>query len=154
MFDKERSPASSLVAVLVVLVVIGSGLSFWLKLGNETPPRESAAAVENPASEITATPRSGPVASVRAPETPGPLVGDRASDNAAANEALSAAEIGEIQTLLSRLDLDPGSHDGVLTSATTEAIRSYQEMAGLPADGAANKALLDELRTVAELYGG
>jgi hypothetical protein len=154
MFDKERSPAGSLVAVLVVLVVIGSGLSFWLKLGDETPPRESVATVENPASAMTETLPSGPVASVRAPETPGPLVGDTASDKAAVNDALSTAEIEEIQTLLSRLDLDPGSHNGVLTSATTEAIRSYQEMAGLPADGAANKALLDELRTVADLYGG
>jgi hypothetical protein len=34
------------------------------------------------------------------------------------------------------------------------AIRSYQELAGLPADGKANAALLEELRTVVELYGG
>jgi len=154
MFDKERSPASSLVAVLVALVVIGSGLSFWLKLGNETPPRDSLATAESPAPAMTETPLSGPVASMRAPETPGPLAGDTASGDMAGEAALSTAEIEEIQALLSRLDLDPGSHSGVLTAETTAAIRSYQEMAGLPADGAANKALLDELRTVAELYGG
>ncbi|MGE5767823.1 MAG: peptidoglycan-binding domain-containing protein [Bacteroidota bacterium] len=32
-------------------------------------------------------------------------------------------------------------------------MRSYQEMAGLPADGEADRALLEELRSVAELYG-
>ncbi|GAB4362582.1 MAG: hypothetical protein Kow00114_17930 [Kiloniellaceae bacterium] len=157
MFDKERSPAGSLIAVLAALVVIGSALSFWLKLDNETAPRESTAALETPAPAapaVSATPDSAPLASVRAPETPGPLAGDPAGGSGAADDALSAAEIEEIQALLSRLDLDPGSRSGVLTAETTAAIRSYQEMAGLPADGAADKALLDELRTVAELYGG
>jgi peptidoglycan hydrolase-like protein with peptidoglycan-binding domain len=82
------------------------------------------------------------------PEMPGPLArGD------GGNDGLSSAEIGEIQALLSRLDLDPGSEQGSLTPATAAAIRSYQEMAGLPADGKADRALLDELRSVAELYG-
>jgi membrane-bound lytic murein transglycosylase B len=72
----------------------------------------------------------------------------------AADAGLTAEEIGEIQRLLGRLDFDPGSEAGVLTAETVEAIRSYQEMAGLPADGEANAALLEELRTVVELYGG
>ena len=116
---------------------------------------DAAPAAAAPAAPDTAgTPDSAPLASVRAPETPGPLAGAPAGASDAGDDALSTAQIEEIQALLSRLDLDPGSRNGVLTAETTAAIRSYQEMAGLPADGAADKALLDELRTVADLYGG
>ena len=41
-----------------------------------------------------------------------------------------------------------------MSADTAAAIRSYQEMAGLPSDGEANRALLEELRSVVELYGG
>ncbi|HIP79157.1 MAG TPA: hypothetical protein EYH07_11915, partial [Kiloniellaceae bacterium] len=39
-------------------------------------------------------------------------------------------------------------------TALEDAIRSYQEMAGLTVDGQASPALLSELRAVASLYGG
>ena len=68
--------------------------------------------------------------------------------------SLTAAELAEIQGLLRRLSLDPGEASGALTEATRQAIRSYQEMAGLPADGEATPALLNELRAVVSLYQG
>ena len=164
--EKERS-SSSFVLTLLGLVVAVGGLAFWMNGGKETPaPREEIAAVE-PAPEFSAdtappmtpgaetpsadNPNAQPLGpSPRAPVTPGPLVGDTAP----APVALTAAQIGEIQKLLDGLGLGPGNLDGVITAETTAAIRAYQEMAGLPADGAANQALLDELRSVAELYGG
>lgn len=89
--------------------------------------------------------------SPRAAVSPGPLAG--AAPAAAPAAVLTAAEIGEIQKLLDNLGLGPGNLDGVLTPGTEAAIRAYQEMAGLPSDGVADKALLEELRSVAELYG-
>ena len=165
--EKERS-SSSFFLTLLGLVVAVAGLAFWMN-GNKqsSTPREEVAAVE-PAPQAQPDPASAAApefsgdtmpppastqplaASQRAPETPGPLVGDKAP---AATE-LTAAEIVEIQKLLDNLGLGPGNLDGAVTADTTAAIRAYQEMAGLPADGAANKALLEELRSVAELYGG
>jgi hypothetical protein len=142
-----------------------------MELGSETPAPQQAAAPQRaapaipeapafampepepavadpalPAPEMPSPEMPSPV--LPGPEMPGPLArGD------GGNDGLSSAEIGEIQALLSRLDLDPGSEQGSLTPATAAAIRSYQEMAGLPADGKADRALLDELRSVAELYG-
>jgi len=169
-FDKERS-TSGFVVMLFALTLLGGGFAVWLKLGSETPPaavgaRQEAAVVPEAAEAAIAEPRLAaqpaepdvPVRfgrSVRAPETPGPLAAANHEGAAmAANDGLTAEEISEVQRLLSRLDFNPGSEAGVLTAETAAAIRSYQEMAGLPADGEANAALLEELRTVVELYGG
>jgi hypothetical protein len=172
-FDKERS-TSGFVVMLFVLTLLGGGLAVWMKLGSETPPASVTAPQEAtvmpaaPEADAPATAAPGMAAepaapeapvrfgrSVRAPETPGPLAAATAEGAAmAANDGLTAEEIGEIQHLLGRLDFNPGSEAGVLTAETVAAIRSYQEMAGLPTDGEANAALLEELRTVVELYGG
>lgn len=172
-FDKERS-TSGFVIMLFALTLLGGGLAFWMKLGSETPPpavtasqqaADTPAAPEAPefapAAPVVAVQPAAPETavrygrSVRAPETPGPLAATATeSSDAATSGGLSAEQIGEIQRLLSRLDFDPGGEIGVLTAQTAAAIRSYQEMAGLPADGEANAALLEELRTVADLYGG
>jgi hypothetical protein len=157
-FDKERS-ASGFVVMMLMLTVLGGGLAFWMKLDNgaAAPQQAPAGQVAKAETAPDIAPESatgtgtdavvlGP--SVRAPESPGPLVA-----GPLAEASLSAEEIGEMQQLLDRLGLDPGSQGGVLTAATSAAIRSYQEMAGLTADGEANKALLEELRSVAELYG-
>src|SRR3546814_14674644 len=119
--------------MMLALTILGGGLAFWMKLSGE------AAAPAPVATEPVVV--LGP--SMRAPVSPGPLVGDG---------ALSAVEVGEIQDLLRLLDFDPGSEPGLLSTAPTAALRSYQEMAGLPAAGAADRALLEELRSAAELY--
>ncbi|WP_299618224.1 peptidoglycan-binding protein [Pelagibius sp.] len=97
------------------------------------------------------------------PEAPAPAAESneraemaKAEEPAAANApaGLTAVELAEVQGLLRRLSLDPGEASGELTEATRQAIRSYQEMAGLPADGEATPALLQELRAVVSLYQG
>ena len=74
-----------------------------------------------------------------------------------ANTALTAAEMREIGDLLRAIGLEPGAVPVGGPQAGTafeDAIRSYQEMAGLTVDGQASPALLSELRAVASLYGG
>jgi|GEM_PF-4385510 len=121
----------------------------------ELPAVKPPAAAVSPGTAEVVRPL-GP--SPRAPESPGPLAGEApakmASVPPAKSPALSGAEIIEIQKLLENLGLGPGNLDGVVSAETTAAIRAYQEMAGLPASGVADQALLDELRSVAELYGG
>lgn len=53
--------------------------------------------------------------------------------------------IAEIQRMLRDLGYDLGPIDGVAGQRTTEAIRTYQERAGLPVDGIASERLLVHL---------
>jgi peptidoglycan hydrolase-like protein with peptidoglycan-binding domain len=67
-----------------------------------------------------------------------------------ASEAPSAStQVQQIEKLLADLGFTPGPQDGVMDQATADAIRSYQQAAGLPEDGAATPALLEELKAVA-----
>ena len=61
---------------------------------------------------------------------------------------MSAAMIQEIKQLLAKLDLGPGPIDGTLDPTTEAAIRSYQQMAGMPVDGQPSQELLQDLRAV------
>ena len=56
--------------------------------------------------------------------------------------------IQEIKQLLAKLDLGPGPIDGTLDPTTVDAIRSYQQMAGMPVDGQPSEELLQDLRAV------
>jgi len=67
---------------------------------------------------------------------------------------LDAKGIAELQRLLGRLELSPGTADGVLGSQTVAAIRMYQEFAGLPVDGKPTRELLADLRQVVGAMGG
>lgn len=167
-FGKERS-TGGFVGLMLALALVGGGLAFWMKLESETPPAPAAPQLAATGTTQPDAVAPEPVATAEPEtETAQPVT---AAENAAAEAApvpsaplgeafdqmlaaeLSPAEIGEIQKLLRFFDLGPGRADGVLTAATTDAIRTYQEMAGLPADGKADRALLDELRSVAALYG-
>jgi len=64
----------------------------------------------------------------------------------AKNRTLSGAGIKKLQTLLDRLDLEPGPQDGLLGDRTIEAIKLYQRFAGLPVDGKPTLDLLLDLR--------
>lgn len=79
------------------------------------------------------------------------LLGGPAPAPAAAG--LAPAEALELETLLAALALEPGPVDGALDAATARAIGEFQAMAGLPADGQATSALLEELRAVARQMG-
>ena len=63
-----------------------------------------------------------------------------------ANAPLGKAGIVEVQRLLARLAFKPGPADGVLGQHTVREIKLYQRFAGLPDDGKATPALLQELR--------
>ncbi len=67
--------------------------------------------------------------------------------------ALGRAEIAELQRLLESLSLYPGPADGVPGAKTFDAIRLYQQMAGLKADGIPSRKLLDQIREVAGQSG-
>lgn len=175
--EKERTSHGFALTLFGLVVVVG-GLTFWFSHieAPQTPREDLAAAQPTPQAapematapspaEATATPAEPPVEipdyepSLRAPEMPGPLAGKPPAagsldKTAASGNDLTVAEIGEIQGLLGELGLDPGPQNGVVSAQTTEAIRSYQDMAGLPGTGEANRVLLEELRAVVSLYGG
>ncbi|MCZ6745217.1 MAG: peptidoglycan-binding domain-containing protein, partial [Alphaproteobacteria bacterium] len=64
---------------------------------------------------------------------------------------LNAGELVEMERLLARLDLGPSTADGIVGNHTVAAIRLYQEIAGLPIDGAPSRALLADLREVVKI---
>ncbi len=66
---------------------------------------------------------------------------------------LTRAETRELEQLLVRLGFNPGLVDGVADARTTAAIEAYQGFAALRVDGMASRALLDELRGVAQSLG-
>lgn len=59
---------------------------------------------------------------------------------------MSAAEIVELQTILTQLGFDTGGIDGVAGGRTRAAIMQVQEQLGLPADGLPTTDLLQRLR--------
>ncbi len=85
----------------------------------------------------------GRIARAPAEPTPGPR---------GANPTV--ADITEIQRLLSQLSFNPGPADGKPGKATREAIRQYQQVAGLPVNGEPSQALLTHLRQVTNMMRG
>lgn len=65
-------------------------------------------------------------------------------------QAIGRAEIRQIQTLLNRMNFNPGPVDGQMGKRTADAIRLYQKFAGMDEDGVPSQALLEDLRAVAE----
>jgi hypothetical protein len=68
--------------------------------------------------------------------------------------ATASLLVRDTELLLTKLAFDPGPADGVLDDTTREAIRRYQEAAGLPQTGEPSKELLDELQAVVAAIGG
>ena len=54
----------------------------------------------------------------------------------------------ETERMLDRLGLAPGRVDGELDPVTVDAIKLYQESAGLPVDGEPSRTLLEDMRAV------
>ena len=146
--DKPRR-RGGWVAVLVLLVLVGGGVWLWRQGRLEpilAPVRTLIARVmPGAAPGSTPSPESAPAAA-NAPST--------ASTSAAATQppaqpaSDNAAMIQEIKQLLAKLDLGPGPIDGTLDPTTEAAIRSYQQMAGMPVDGQPSQELLQDLRAV------
>jgi hypothetical protein len=64
-------------------------------------------------------------------------------------ERVSVDLVYETERVLERLGLQPGRIDGELDPVTIDAIRLYQESAGLTVDGNPSRALLEDMRAVA-----
>ncbi|MDB0051489.1 lytic murein transglycosylase [Gammaproteobacteria bacterium] len=62
-------------------------------------------------------------------------------------QAMSIAQVQELQELLNDLGFDSGDPDGRVGSRTRSAIRAYQEQQGLPMDSYASISLLESLRS-------
>lgn len=67
---------------------------------------------------------------------------------------LKVLELVEMERMLARLEMDPSQADGVVDGQTETAIRTYQQIAGLPVDGEATPALLDDMREVVKMMDG
>ena len=63
-----------------------------------------------------------------------------------ADRPLSRSERLELQQLLTQRGLEPGGIDGIIGANTRNAIRRFQQQQGVPADGYASAALLEQLR--------
>jgi peptidoglycan hydrolase-like protein with peptidoglycan-binding domain len=75
---------------------------------------------------------------------PPALAQDTVAPTGVAPETLRAYVAG-IQRALAEHGFYNGAADGVAGSATTRAIRAYQQKAGLPVDGEPSKSLLDHI---------
>jgi len=64
---------------------------------------------------------------------------------------LNDGELVEMERLLAHLDLGPSTADGIIDNQTESAIRLYQEIAGLPIDGAPSRSLLADIREVVKI---
>ena len=58
---------------------------------------------------------------------------------------MTCADIAALQSKLASLGHSPGPIDGIIGPLTRAAIRSYQQAEGLPVDGLASEALLENL---------
>jgi lytic murein transglycosylase len=61
-------------------------------------------------------------------------------------QALTRAQLLELQTALNERGFDSGTPDGVMGPATRDAVRRYQRSIGLPADGYPDVGLLERLQ--------
>jgi hypothetical protein len=145
--DKPRR-RGGWVAVVVLLLLVGGGVWLWRE-GRLEPilgPVRALIAKVMPGAAPGPTP-SPSSASQAATATTAPST---ASTGAATAQPPSdnGAMIQEIKQLLAKLDLGPGPIDGTLDPTTEAAIRSYQQMAGMPVDGQPSQELLKDLRAV------
>lgn len=63
---------------------------------------------------------------------------------------LSRQERTELQTRLNQMGFDSGKPDGIIGVNSREAVRSFQQAQGLPADGHPNETLLNAVRRAAQ----
>ena len=63
-------------------------------------------------------------------------------------QAISVAEVRELQELLNSLGFSSGTPDGRVGRQTRSAIRAYQERQNLPTDGYASRQLLEAVRAL------
>jgi peptidoglycan hydrolase-like protein with peptidoglycan-binding domain len=114
--------------------------------------------------EIAAVQTSGTDSGSREANPPPGIIGAKLLDESMAipepearkvsepqDKNLNDGELVEMERLLARLDLGPSTADGIVDNQTKAAIRLYQEIAGLPINGAPSRSLLADIREVVKI---
>lgn len=129
----------------------GLGVAKDLEIAREHYRKAAAAGDEKAAARLKqiaslpeqaapeATGLTQPTSSARERPPPAPV----------ASPPLGREGIAEVQRLLRQLNFEPGPPDGIAGERTIDAIRLYQQFAGLAIDGKPTEALLHDLRQVA-----
>lgn len=143
-----------------VMGIIAATLLGIIILGEQTQPPDmtdfeqaiaaSQATITSAGSRVASTPpgiiSSKPEhAPIATPDPVASQISERQTKN------LDDGELAEMERLLARLDMGPSNVDGVVDNQTEAAIRLYQEIAGLPIDGAPSRTLLADMREVVKI---
>ncbi len=143
-----------------VMALIAATLLGIMILGEQTAPPDLTEFER----EIAASQTTGTTAGSRVASSPPGIIKPKLHDRSVAiagpgasrvpepsNHNLNTGELVEMERLLARLDLGPSPADGIVGNQTEAAIRLYQEIAGLPIDGAPSRALLADMREVVKI---
>ncbi len=142
-----------------LVAAAGAALLGVLILSNQSEPPELVLSDRQIASRLpagqdwqsdTTAPASEAASRAGIPDSDSPRVTAPAPP-VALTDGLSAGEIIEMERMLGRLDLAAGTPDGIIDGDTTQAIRLYQQIAGLPVDGEASPDLLADMREVVKI---
>jgi len=142
-----------------LVAAAGAALLGVLILSNQSEPPELVLSDRQIASRLptgqdwqsdTTAPASEAASRTGIPDSDSPRVTAPAPPMVLTN-GLSAGDIVEMERMLGRLDLAAGAPDGIVDDDTTQAIRLYQQIAGLPVDGEASPDLLADMREVVKI---
>ncbi|MFD2204312.1 peptidoglycan-binding domain-containing protein [Kiloniella antarctica] len=124
----KLSKKKSFSRMITVAAVLFLGVLFVFLRGNDPVSEEDQTASNLPATQA---------------EAPNP--------NASSPYGMRVEQLKEIETLLARLNLDPGSIDGDIDHESVAAISLFQEISGLQVDGRPSPDLLVDLKAVEQL---
>ncbi len=79
-------------------------------------------------------------------KAPKPKLNEDTQDEIMTYRLKSKGRVREIQTALKNAGFDPGEIDGKMGTKTKSAIKEFQKMKGLPADGIVGTKTWDELK--------
>ena len=143
-----------------VMALVAATLLGIIILGEQTTP-PNLTEFER---EIAASQTTGPYAGRRVANSPPGIITPKLNDQSVAIPGPEAGKVSEqrdkdlndgelvgMARLLARLDLGPSTAEGIVDNQTEAAIRLYQEIAGLPVDGAPSRTLLADMREVVRI---
>ena len=91
------------------------------------------------------------IQTARRPEMPNWYRESKTAAETDAASSLRVLELVELERMLQRLEMGPSKPDGIVDAQTESAIRMYQQIAGLPVDGAPSRGLLNDMREVVKM---
>ncbi len=156
---KRRMKRNSMLGPVLGLGAVAAVLAVLVLGNNNHPPdvspleRRAEAQPSVPLRQTAKTPRAQDPASLAQPAPPRDR-GQETSREPDSPRDLKVLELVEMERMLARLEMDPSQADGVVDGQTVTAIRTYQQIAGLPVDGEATPELLDDMREVVKMMDG